>query len=145
MLRKIISVLFSVILALTCISPCCFAAVDKPLDEMMPMYTHIGNIRCILTVTGSTAQCAAMANSRYSDTTTQLVVTLYRRASGYSTWSYVDSWQITQSGQATAKVDEDKVVSSGYDYRLLAVCKIKNATGAIQETGSLYSDIVSVP
>lgn len=52
-------------------------------------------------------------------------------------------WGATASGTATARVNQERAVSSGYDYRVFVKCTIKDADGAILETGSAYSNIVS--
>ena len=111
-------------------------------NELTPLrYSYATNLRCMLNVSGGIADCLGKANSRDTTTQTTVVVTLQKRTDNTVPWSFVCSWTDTKSGTTTAYIAEQQSVSSGYDYRARLQWYIKDGSGQMLESGTLYSPI----
>ena len=140
MLRKCsISCLLVLCLLFASSALCEGNSADK--EPMPTKYSYATNLRCMLAVSGGTADCLGKANSRDTTTQTKIVVTLQKRVDENAPWLFVCSWTDTKSGTATAYVAEQRAVSSGYDYRVRLQWYIKDASGHTLESGTLYSPV----
>ena len=118
-------------------------AMQKDNSTVEPQYTHIATMGGSFDIKNGTAVCCGTGRSRYAETTTVVKVTLQKRAANSKVWVPVCSWSETAAGKATARVNEEKKVSSGYDYRIYIKCTIKDSSGGVKETDGIYSRIVS--
>lgn len=142
MAKKLTALILAVVFGL--ISHQSFAAArQKDGIPVEPQYEHIASVNATLDIRGGTALCSGSGRGRYVETTTVLLVTLQKRVSGSKIWTPVCSWSGTADGKAAVRINEEKNVSTGYDYRVYAKCTVKDAEGVVLETGWAYSQIVS--
>lgn len=142
MLKKISIVILALVLGL--FSYQTFAvAMQKDDSTMEPQYTHIAIMGGSFDIKNGTAVCCGTGESRYAETTTVVKVTLQKRSSNSKVWTPVCSWSNTAMGKETARVNKEKKVSSGYDYRIYIKCTIKDSSGKVKEADGIYSRIVS--
>lgn len=118
-------------------------AMQKDDTSVELQYTHIAAISGSFDIRDGKALCFGSGRSRYTETTTVIYVALQRRTANSNVWMTVCSWSETASGKTTACVDEEKKVSTGYNYRIYIKCTIKDSSGAIKETDSMYSRVIS--
>lgn len=142
MSKRFIAVMLSLAIVFL-ISLTAYAAETEEETVSLLRYSHISGINGDFSINNGTANCFGSGQSRDSSSITVVKVTLQRRATGSTAWSYVCSWSDTQNGRVTAYVDETKSVSKGYDYRIYVKCTIKDSNGTALETSGLYSRIVS--
>ena len=142
MAKKLTALILALVFGL--ISQQSFAAAgQKDSISVEPQYEHIASVNATLDIQGGTALCSGSGRGLYTGRTTVLQVTLQKRASGSKIWTPVCSWSGTADGKAAVLVNEEKNVSTGYDYRVYAKCTVKDAEGVVLETGWAYSQIVS--
>ena len=142
MWKKTMSLMLALLVGLVyCQAPA--MAAENGSNTVAPQATHIAMCNCYISLSSGNVTCQGSARSRYTDTTTHLLMTLQRRAVGSNTWLAVYTWTTTASGTATARINQTRAVSSGYDYRTFVRCTIKDADGVILETQSAYSNIVT--
>lgn len=142
MAKKLTALILAVVFGL--ISHQSFAAArQKDGIPVEPQYEHIASVNATLDIQGGTALCSGSGRGLYTGRTTVLQVTLQKRASGSKIWTPVCSWSGTADGKAAVRINEEKNVSTGYDYRVYAKCTVKDAEGVVLETGWAYSQIVS--
>ena len=84
-----------------------------------------------------------MAQSRNSDTITNLYLTLQRRRSGETGWTGITTRRDRQIGKNIALVDFSYPAEAGCSYRVYAVCVISDSNEDILETVTGYSGIVT--
>ena len=142
MLKKMSIIILALVLGL--FSYQAFAvAMQKDDSTVEPQYTHIATMGGSFDIKTGTAICCGTGRSRYAETTTVVKVTLQKRAANSKVWVPVCSWSETATGKETVRVNEEKIVSSGYDYRIYIKCTIKDSSGEVKETDGMYSRIVS--
>ena len=142
MAKKLTALILALVFGLIS-HPSFAAAGQKDGIPVEPQYEHIASVNATLDIQGGTALCSGSGRGLYTGRTTVLQVTLQKRASGSKIWTPVCSWSGTADGKAAVRVNEEKNVSTGYDYRVYAKCTIKDAEGVVLETGWAYSQIVS--
>jgi len=142
MLKKMSIIILALVLGL--FSYQAFAvAMQKDGSTVEPQYTHIATMGGSFDIKNGTAICCGTGRSRYAETTTVVKVTLQKRSSNSKVWTPVCSWSNTAMGKETARVNKEKKVSPGYDYRIYIKCTIKDSSGEVKETDGMYSRIVS--
>lgn len=142
MWKKIASLMLALVIGLLLGQTAVVAESNNETSlETQAMYIHSTNTK--ITLNAGTATCSGNSKALYTDTTTHLLMMLQRRAVGSNTWLAVYTWTTTASGTATARINQTRAVSSGYDYRTFVRCTIKDADGVILETQSAYSNIVT--
>ena len=121
-----------------------FAEATQKEDNVAGLqYTHIDKMGGSFDIKNGTAICCGNGRSRYTDTSTTVRVSLQKRAVHSKEWIPVCSWSRTTTGNVTARVNEEKKISTGYAYRIYIKCIIKDREGIVLETDSRYSRIVS--
>ncbi len=121
------------------------ALAMSEMGNVETQYKHFDRISSGIAIESGIATCKGNAASKNLNGTTRIVLTLQKRAIGTTSWGNVCSWSDSAKGLATAKVDEKKAVSRGYDYRLRAKCTVSDSEGVILESATKYSSIVQVP
>lgn len=142
MLKKMTAIILALVFGL--FSCQAIAAVTQKDDNIVELqYTHIAAVSGSFDIKDGKAFCHGSGRSRYAETTTVVSVTLQKRAANSKVWTSVRSWSETTTGTATARVNEEKEVSAGYDYRIYVKCTIKDSSGTVKEADSMYSRIIS--
>lgn len=110
--------------------------------EVSAAYTDIHMISASFDIQNGTASCFGTGKSRHNDSATTLTVTLQKSSFGSSSWSRVCSWSSTGQGTELVYVSSEKVVSSGYRYRIYVNCTVKDSSGNLLESAGIYSRVV---
>ena len=108
-------------------------------------YDYIDTVAAGLIISGAIATCSGAGRGVYSYTTTHIQVTLTRKTSSQTTWTPIASWTASASGTTFTLVEQTHSVVSGYSYRVVVRCQIKNSDGQVLETAYRYSTICHVP
>ena len=138
MLKRIPAILLVLMLLVALIpAPCAEAAT--------PRYSHILSIGAGIDLNGSSLWYLGQADSMFTDTTTHMMVTLYRRPIGGSSWYGVQTAYANSQGVIPSYIEKTVTVSSGYDYRIYVGVTIRDADGNKLESSGMYSRTVSYP
>ncbi len=131
--------LISILICLVSINTA-YASEGNP-DEIQ--YSHTASIIAHLSISGSTASINGSARGKYTDTTTTVIVSLQRKATGGS-WTNIYTGTATSSGRVTAAVNDSVTVNTGYSYRVKTISFITDADGNILEQLTKYSTVISI-
>ena len=114
MLKKIISLLFAMILSMNCLGISTFA-YDTTLNSAhgkvdVYRYQYISNCTSTLTISGNLATCKRSLTGYYGETESIEVTQTLQRKNIFGGWSYVDSWNNS--------IDYHKINVTNYSYGL---------------------------
>ncbi len=141
MTRKAFCLIVAIILSV--VSMNVLAENDEP-EFVQTRYSYIWDVSVALSISGTTANCTGKGRGTYSDTTTHVLVRLQQKSSGSSYWTTIASWTATANGTGTALVSETNTVTTGYSYRVVVRCQIKDSSGTILETVYRYSSVWTI-
>lgn len=135
-----VSVLFCVLFSSSAASA---AEINQEcFPDVIVAYTDIHMISASFDIQNGTASCFGSGKSQHGDSTTTLTVTLQKSYLESSSWNRVASWSSTGHGTELVYVSSEKVVSSGYRYRIYVNCTVKDSNGNLLESAGIYSRIV---
>ena len=140
-MKRILCTILAIILVMTELG---IAAADE-VEKGGYRYDYTNFVIADLGISGTTASCYGGGRGVYSYTTTHIQVTLTRKTSSQTTWTPIASWTASASGTTFALVEQTHSVVSGYSYRVVVRCQIKNSDGQVLETAYRYSTICNVP
>ena len=141
MSKRIFCLVISFLLAISVMNA--FAETDLP-GPAQPRYTYTWEVFAGLNISGTTATCLGKGRGMYSDTTTHVLVRLQQKSSESSYWTTIASWTATANGTGTALVSETNTVTTGYSYRVVVRCQIKDSSGTILEMVYRYSSVWTI-
>ena len=139
MMKKIVSFIFALLITVSIpfVCPLCVGRAELP-----NRYTYVHHITADLQINAGTASCYGDGQGKNNDTTTVLIVLLQRRASDSDPWSSYKRWKTTATGTNEASISQSCSVASGYYYRVLTRCQIKDSGGSVLETVYQSSPII---
>ena len=106
-------------------------------------YVAVDEILVSLTINSSgKATCLSSLQAISTANTPILTLTLKRSADG-RVWSTLHTWTKTGTGILGVAIGEYPIVSSGYQYKLVATGKIMSPQGVVLETVSISSSVVA--
>ena len=130
-MRRILSMIMAVVLAVGFVIPCFAATTDK--NVITPRYTYFELLTANFVInensgiSTSTASCYSV-----SGYTVQIVGKLQReRTNG---WTTLKTW--TATATEYVEIDQNWALLSGYTYRLYVTYRVLDANGNILETTS---------
>ena len=145
-MKKLISVLLSVVLTLSAFSSTAYAAANNNVGGgISPMYSSSDTLLSSLSFSGKTATCRSVlvlyANEKWISITQAL-----EKQSSSGSWQTVTgaSWSITSANGNTSYIfSNSKAVTASGKYRVKSVFVIESISGK-RETVTVYSNAVSI-
>lgn len=119
----------------------CALAEGSDSERTGLRFSYVQSVHAGLLIVGSTAYCEGMGRGMYEENTTYLLVALQRRPSDGGLWYTIAHWNTTSAGTSTAVISETYGVTSGYSYRVMVRCRIKDSEGNLLETVYEYSPV----
>lgn len=130
-MRKVISMLMSLVMFFTVAIPCFAATPDETV--VSPRYTHISSNSVDLTINETTGIATCNATCYAPGTyTVEVECKLQRYQGGF--WSTIKTW--TSSGIRYASVYQNWAVYSGYTYRIYVVFYVRDSAGNLLESAT---------
>lgn len=142
MIRKNVSLLICILLALTTPLAECYAANETGMI-VQPNYQHIDRVFISLTIHNKTMKVTGRGVSQDNNTRTLLSVVTQKATGNSSVWINDKSWSTIAEGWDDATINKYVTAESGYRYRAIATCTIVTKEGAILETAQVYSHVVA--
>ncbi|MBQ9300435.1 MAG: hypothetical protein IJ214_07985 [Clostridia bacterium] len=142
MIRKIVSLLICILLALATPLTACYAANETGMIAR-PNYQHIDRVFISLTIHNKTMQVTGRGVSQDNNTCTLLSVVLQKATGNSSAWINDKSWSTTAEGWDDATINKSATAEPGCRYRAIATCTIVTKEGAILEKAQVYSNVVA--
>lgn len=132
-MKKVITLLLSVVLVFGAAAPAALAAADvkaADVEDVQPRYARIRTFVTDFSIDSSwKSTCYFYVKSSVSTDTVDLTMEL-QRLEGES-WKTKKTW--TTSDTYSATLDKDWYVTPGYEYRILVTALIYDANGTLLE------------
>lgn len=138
--RTIASVFLAALMCINMGTPA-LAATRNPdpndLTAAQPRYSHINIFSSGLTIgTGGSASCYASVNLRDSTCTVYLTSELQILQNGR--WTTLSTWSSSGKGVFGTSISETASLTKGNTYRNYVTAVVKNSSGTIVETETIY-------
>lgn len=142
-MKKVISLLVSLVMAVSSLSAGAYAKVNRTgSGTAMPMYESGDTFSSSLSLKDGTATCKTSFILDYSEKWISIKQTLEKKSPSWT--STGDTWSITASKDSNYYIFSNaKSLSTAGEYRLKSEIVIKNSGGK-QETITRYSDPITV-
>lgn len=134
-MKRMLCVLLVVVAIMLSVIPA-MAAVGEP--TVSPCYAYIQRISAGLSIDETLGITSCKTSCFVAAESVKLTCTL-QRYNG-SSWTTVKSW--SETGEYSVALNKNWAVYSGYTYRVKATCSVYNSSGALVESGSIYSNEV---
>ena len=145
-MKKLISVLLSVVLTLSAFSSTAYAAANNNVGGgISPMYSSSDSMSSNLSFQGKTAACVSTIIMYEGEKWISMTQTLQKEVSP-GIWQAVTgaSWSITSSNNSSYYIFRNsKTVTSSGKYRIKNVFLLESSSGK-RETVTFYSGTVSI-
>ena len=145
-MKKLISVLLSVVLTLSAFSSTAYAAANNNAGGgISPMYSSSDTMRSALSFSSKTAACVSLVILSANESWISITQTLEKEVSS-GRWQSVTgaSWSTTATSKSSYyNFYNSKAVTSSGKYRVKSVFVIESSSGK-RETVTIYSNTVSI-
>ncbi len=136
-MKKLVSIVFSVILLISIITPAYAEELDTPVeDPIIEEYQGIRQITSDISISGSSATChgVVVGKSSYSYS-----MTVYLQKLNGSTWSNIISWSATGSGNLGVSLTKTKSSLASGTYRCKVCVSVYDSNNEFVESATVCS------
>lgn len=138
MFKKLITILLTVVISISCCVSTAHAAEATPDISIMSVY--VNSKYCSISVSGTTATCVTEISGKSSVSQVSINQTLQRKDSS-GRWQYITNWNKTYTSSYGKSQNSKSSLSSG-TYRQMS--QIVLLVGTTLEHFTLYSEEVTI-
>ena len=136
-MKKLVSIVFSVILLISIITPAYAEELDTPVeDPIIEEYQGIRYITSDISISGSSATCYGVVDGRSSYSYN---MTVYLQKLSGSNWNSIASWSATGSGNLGVSLTKTKSGLTSGTYRCKVYVSVYDSNGQFVESATVCS------
>lgn len=136
-MKKLVSIVFSVILLISIITPAYAEELDTPVeDPIIEEYQGIRYITSDISISGSSATCYGVVDGRSSYSYS---MTVYLQKLSGSNWNSIASWSATGSGNLGVSLTKTKNGLTSGTYRCKVYVSVYDSNGQFVESATVCS------
>jgi hypothetical protein len=136
-MKKLVSIVFSVILIFSVIAPAYAEDLETPVeDPIIEEYQGIRYITADISISGSSATCYGVVDGRSSYSYS---MTVYLQKLSGSNWNSIASWSATGSGNLGVSLTKAKNGLTSGTYRCKVYVSVYDSNGQFVESATVCS------